>query len=647
MRPVLLFLITLALAGPTAAQIDFSRYFDPGTFRLLTVNEYEELDFKWDMKGTVQVHLNEGLNNLREGFVEIALQNLTEVIQLDSSLSVAYYYRGICLRKMYLFNEAESDFLTCIRLNSKLAQPYLALGVLYHLSNKLSKAASYYEKTIKADPSLAVAYCNQGHLALSKRDPKKALRYYQKCKSINPRFAEAYLAEGIVKLKGNMVESIPLFKQAIDVDSACWQAYFFRGLAYLNQNQTNLCLSDWNRVIQFNRTNSFFLLMRGFLYIEMGNFDRAFSDMRKAMEGREVNPERYAGGLTLLDRQIDLQSAVRYLLRNGYGLQEKSFDFLKKGFCLLLADRSKEALENIKKAGQIEESATAHYMEALVYEHLAQPDSALHYYNKALELDNDIFDAHKKRAMYRHTQRDWKGAFADFNEMVRIEPQSAVPYRLRGNINFSVRQYAGAIIDFSRYLKFDSTDVEVWQLRSESRTLIGDSKGANEDLCKILALQPDDLRLYRQIGANYLAFGDTVKATMIFREYSSRTNMQSHIPHLELARIYTTSRQLSNARLEIDTVQKIVGTSADDPELLSEIHYLAGLVEFHQTEFQKAISKFNRALEWNPNNVPAIYYRGRANQTIGRRRDALADYKHAAGYLDAAELYRLLQDRKN
>ena len=81
--------------------------------------------------------------------------------------------------------------------------------------------------------------------------------------------------------------------------------------------------------------------MRGCLYIELEDYDNAFNDLRKAMRARAVDEERFTvGAQTVLDKRIDLQFAANYLITNGYGLDEKSFGFLKKGFCLLLSGKA-------------------------------------------------------------------------------------------------------------------------------------------------------------------------------------------------------------------------------------------------------------------------------------------------------------------
>ena len=312
-------------------------------------------------------------------------------------------------------------------------------------------------------PQMVQAYYNLGSLALTKGDLRKGLKYYQKCNEVNPKFPQAYMMQGLVKFLARKkdTESIALFDKAVSADSAYALTYLWRGLAYISLEKPNECLKNWNALIRREPDNSLYTLLRGFLYIELGDFDNAFNDLRKAMRLRAVDDERFTAGQTVLDKRIDLQYAANYLITNGYGLDEKSFGFLKKGFCLLLAGKHKEAIDEIRKSERIQPSATVYFIEALAYEHFGDHYTALTYYNKALALDNDIFDAHKKRSVYRTELKDWKGAHQDFDDMLRLQPQSPAVFRLRGLSRSVEGDYNGAIEDLTKFMKTDSTDYEV------------------------------------------------------------------------------------------------------------------------------------------------------------------------------------------
>ena len=115
------------------AQIDFSRYVDENALPLLNLNDHLAVNFKWNMKGTIQAELNEGLNNLNNP--RLAIANFDEVIKLDSASWVGYYYRGVCYKNLYQFKDAERDFLTAQKLNATQATKFILLiveGVSLH-----------------------------------------------------------------------------------------------------------------------------------------------------------------------------------------------------------------------------------------------------------------------------------------------------------------------------------------------------------------------------------------------------------------------------------------------------------------------------------------------------------------------------------
>jgi tetratricopeptide (TPR) repeat protein len=638
-------------AIPSCSQINMGRYLDPRETPFLSPSDYVDVKFHWNMNGKIQVFINEGLNFLKEGKPIQAISNFDESLKLDSTLWVSHYYRGICYKTILSLKDAEKDFLAAIRLNTSHAEFYLELGEVYQLQTNNLKASELYRKVVRMDPSLAQGYYNLASIAITKSDVSRALRFYDKCNEVNPTFAPAYLMKAILRFKSTEkgYDRFLLFNKAIATDSSYSQAYFWRGLAYVSTNQTQKCLVDWNTMIRLNPDNYFLLLMRGFLHVELGNYDYAFSDLRKALLAREIriNQNKFVGGQTLLDKKIDLQFAAEYLVSTGYGLEEESFGHLKEGFCMLLAGQPEKALIAINSAERVQTSAPVYFIKALTFENLTKHDSSFVYYNKALALDNDIFDAHKKRGVYRYELKDWKGAYSDFNEMVRLQPKAIVTYRLRGGVKFEQTDYYGAIIDLTRFIKTDSTDATVWEMRARARKKVGDVKGAIDDLNKIVPLQPKNWLVYKEISENNLLVADTAKAISVMKECIDRLNSVG--AHLELMKIYIYTGAWKSALSELDKLKKVTG--APDPfntKAYSELFYWEGRIEFQKHLYRKAVDKFNKSLRKDPTNLEAKYFRAKANQSIGYTRQALSDLGElkASGFLDAQMLYDSLSQKQ-
>ena len=649
MRSQKMLLIVLGIwfvALPLYGQIDFSKYFDENSLPLLDPNDHLDPPFKWDMPGNIQVFLNEGINYLKEKNPELAITNFDEALKRDSLLWMAYYYRGVCHKNLFNLKKAEEDLLTSLRINSKLAETYVELGEIYHLEEDFNKATAQYEKAIAVDAQFVHAYYNLGSVSLQKGDMRKGLKFYQKCSEINPKFPKAYMMQGIMKFKAKKKdnESIPFFDKAIEADPTYALPYFWRGLARISLEQPHEALDNWNTLIRLQPENYLYSLLRACLYIELGDYDNAFNDLRKAIRTTAVDDERFTGSQTILDKRIDLQYAANYLITNGFGLDEKSFGFLKKGFCLLLAGRLKGALGEIKKAEEIEPSATVYFLEALTYEHAGDHNSAFQYYNKALRLDNDNFDAHKKRSVYRVELKDWKGANEDFKEMFRLQPNSPATYRLKGLAKSNQHDFRGAVEDLNHFIKTDSSDYEALRTRSVCLDLLGDKSGANEDLRRLLHLE-DGWELYEKVAENYLNLKDTSNAIEVWREYADLLP-ELAIPHMALARIYIHQKKWDSVRVEINRLLPII--NADASKEYAEIIFWDGLVDYENTSYQLAIDKFSKSLKADVNNLSAKYFRAKAYEKTGQVKRALNEFKELSetGYKDSDFLYRAVSQKQ-
>ena len=631
---------------PTRAQVDFSKYFDENSIPLIDADDHLDPKFVWDMPGNVQVFLNEGINYLKEGNLLLAVGNLDSALSLDSRLWMAHYYRGICHKMLRDLVEAKKDLLTSMAIHPRNAAAHVELGEIYHLQNLFAQAADEYNKAIAIDPQLAVSYYNLGSLSLAMGETRKGLKYYEKCNEIDQSFPQAYMMQGLLKFKAKKRdnESIMLFDKAIAADSTYAPAYFWRGLAWIALDRSDQGLASWTKLSTLAPHNTFYTLMRGFLLIEMGDFDNAFNDLRKAMKSVAVDEEKFVGGQTILDRKIDLQFAANYLITNGYGLNEISFSLLKKGFCLLLSGNARVAVEEIRKAEAIEPSGTVFFLQALAYEHSGDHKSAFHYYTKALEKDIDNFDAHKKRSVYRTELQDWKGAHEDFNHMFRLQPNSPTTYRLRGFAKSLQQDYKGAIVDLNNFMKTDSSDFEVIRTRSACLSLLGDEAGSNEDLRRLLDF-PQGSYLYEKVATNYLNLNDTVKAIEVWHKCAEARPF-SPKPRMALAKIYIQQHNWDSLRTEIKRILPLINTSNQAKEY-SEIVFWDGLIDFEQSSYESAIDKFSKSLKSNANNLSAKYFRAKAYDKIGETKKALAELKELKrfGYSDSASLYEAVSSR--
>lgn len=633
-------------ALPLSAQIDFTRYFDESALPIVDTRDHLDATFKWNMPGNIQIHLNEGINYLKEENQDLAVANLSEVLKLDSTSWVSYYYRGICHKNLGDLVSAREDFLQSLHFNDEHAATYVELGELFQINGLLSKAIELYQKAITLDPKLVEAYYGLGCVTLVKGDYRRGLKYFEQCNEVDPKFPQAYMMQGILKFRDRKKDnqSIALFNKATEADSSYALTYLWRGLALIALDKPVEALKDWSTLVRLDPGNHVYVLLRGCLYIEMGDFDNAFNDLRKTIRAKAVDDDRFTAQQSILDKQIDLQYAANYLITNGYGLNEEAFGFLKKGFCLILSGRYKPAIEELKKAEKVEVSATVYFIHALALEHFGDHYSALNYYNKALALDDDIFDAHKKRGVYRAELKQWKGAYEDFEDMLRLQPNTPVAYRIRGLVRSSEGDFKGAIADLNKFMKVDSTDYEVIRTRSVCYAKVGDEHAANEDLRKLMKLE-SGWELYETVAGNYLILRDTISAIEVWREFAAE-KPGIFIPYAELAKIFVSQKKWDSASINIEKAMPMIVREAM-PKKHSELLCLKGLIDFENARYREAIVEFSFALKIDGDNQEAKYHRALAHEKVGETKKAMADFKALknANYRDAQRHFEALSSQ--
>jgi tetratricopeptide (TPR) repeat protein len=484
------------------AQGKFSTFFTPQFVPPIDPNEYLDIPFKWDLPGKTQAYLNSGITELKEGSVVLAIQNLTEAINLTPHWA-GYYYRGVCYKNERLFKEAKADFQRALKLNGELYQAHIALGILKLIEEGPSYAENYFKKALKVNPESEHANYYLGNLYFLRYDNKNATEYYTKALAINPNLSDAHLALGILILAMDEQknEALEFLNRAVTSDSSNQKALFWRGLYYANHDLYEESLADLNLLVQYSRTNPLFIYLRGSLNLLRRDFDGAFNDLKMTLSLNEEDESKFHGQQTLLDKKIDLQSVIYYLDRDIFGFTDYDIHNIQKGFCMLTVRNYSEALNTFYKVQK--NSGLVQYLLGLSYEHAGIHNRAYDHYDRACKSDAEIHDAFKKRGIYLLELKKYDEATADFTEMIRLQPYSKAGYKLRG-IGYALHEkFADAIKDLTVFIESDSTDENAFSTRAFCYEKNKQWKLAAFDSEMVLQHKKEDLKLKNNIVGFY------------------------------------------------------------------------------------------------------------------------------------------------
>lgn len=650
---VCLILIVVMTFGLTEAQtLDIMmRYMRPSV--TVINNPYDHLtpDFQWSMSGRLQAEINAAINALDEGNPPLALIHLDKAVEIDSNFWVSRYYRGVCYKKLNNFPTAVREFNRTIALNPKLAEPHVELGEIYIIMWLHEKVKNEFEQASRKNQSMPNGYYGLGHAAIFEDKIDKARRLYEKSTEVDSGFAEGYLMRAMIAMQAdqNDVDALNLFTRSIRANPTHAQSYFWRSYYYTRKSDYKNAFSDINKALELNPTNPFLTRARGFLYIELNDYEKAFIDFKNAlnMQNRELDENKFTGYQTDLDKRIDLQGLLNYLIANGYGLKDETLVALQKGFCLLAAGRATHALASVEEAELNEPAAAVFYTKALILEEKKLHEQALAYYEKALALDRDIYEAHRKKCVYHFEKKDYKSAYEDVNEMFRIQPGSPVAHRFRGLIR-SAQGYLGpAIADLTAFIKTDTTDQIAIETRYTCLAVLNKWQEAKPDAEWLLKRTGNNWRKNDEFVSQYLEVGDTAFAVKICDTFSARYP-QFYFSELRALEIYGTQRNWAEADQKIAKIMSMI-TEQKSPVVYSRLYYWKGFISrYRDHNINEALIWFSKAVQFNSTDAEALYALADVFTELGDRKKALKAYELLAknGYKDAQSRYDSLRNQK-
>jgi tetratricopeptide (TPR) repeat protein len=637
---------------PALAQFNFSDISNEIIHSEYRWRSYEEVSFQWTMKATVQPPLNEGINSLREGKIDRALADLTTAIRMDCTLWVGYYYRGAANKLLNKFTDARRDFTKAIGLSKKIPEPYLEMGKLAYYQNDVKEAIRQFNQALQVAPDKVMAYYLLGDLYYRQNYPDRARSYYLKCDEIDRKFPDSKIKLGLLDIARtkDLEVGLPYFNEVLSIDSTNVEALLLRSVVSVKNNPTQ-SRKDLTRLVQYYPANRAFRLLRGFLLVELNEFDDAFVDLIKVTAESPLNEDKFVGKQTPIDKRIDLQYAGAFTTRHLYALKESDARKVKKAFCLLLTEKYADCVTALRETSVSDTSPLCLFLMGLAAEHVGRHTEAEAYYDRALTLDNDILDAHKKRGIYSTNKNDWKNGEKDFTEMLRISPNSYVANKLRGVARFYQSDYQGAIDDFSQYLKNDSLDRETLASRGFCYARLGETIRAADDLLHAGNLNAFYALNLAEMGQSFdrmLAEGDTTQVLWYLQRFTTSDPyfVDGYVIKIKILR---SKKDWSAIKEQAELGLKAYEQTAfgKDKHSYSYLLTINGMVQLRSDELKKAALFFDRALDESDDNSLAYLERGKLLLKLDREKDAKVDLTRAAklGQKEAVEvLFKL--DRK-
>lgn len=246
---------------------------------------------------------------------------------------------------------------------------------------------------------------------------------------------------------------------------------------------------------------------------------------------------------------------------------------------------------------------------------------------------NPVFTSgYHYRAITESRTGEYELALADLEKAMSLRPGFSGLYYSRGVTWFLSRQFEKAVADFDWYLRREPRDPSAYLNRGAAKLFLKDTLQALADYNQAIRLdrfEPEAYmrraRLYAEQGNYKLALEDVSR--------SIELDPKNSLAFFNRALIYYELKRFNEAMADFNRV-------LDDEPGNSLTLYNRALVYTQVGQFEDALNDLDRVLDINPDNVLAHFNRAAVFVEMSRWRDALEDYDEAIRlYPDFAKAY--------
>ena len=129
-------------------------------------------------------------------------------------------------------------------------------------------------------------------------------------------------------------------------------------------------------------------------------------------------------------------------------------------------------------------------------------------YDRAIQLNPSYIDSYVKRGRTHTFSGNYRQAIIDYDKAIQLNPNYTDAYVNRGRVYFILGDNQSAILDYSQAIRIEPDYVDAYVMRGIARSELGANQAAIADYDQALKNNPERLHTYVLIGNARFAMGD-------------------------------------------------------------------------------------------------------------------------------------------
>jgi tetratricopeptide (TPR) repeat protein len=276
------------------------------------------------------------------------------------------------------------------------------------------------------------------------------------------------------------------------------------------------------------------------------------------------------------------------------------------------------------ETGDFEQKGKEFFEQGISNYEIGDLDRAIADYTQAIRLDPNLAVAYILRGNAYSEKGNIDQDIADCTQAIRIDPNLTVAYYSRGNGYLLKRDYNRAIADYTQAIHLDPNFANVYSTRGYAYYNKGDYDRAIADFTQAILLNPNDAVVYNNHGHTYYGNVDYNRAFA-----AGWLNPNNNIAYYYRGLAYFRHGVVNDNKGDYDrAIADYTQALRLDPND-ANAYYWRGYVYSNKGDYDLAIADYTQSLRLDPNDASVYYWRGSAYRNKEDYDQAIADYTQA------------------
>ncbi|VAX29715.1 hypothetical protein MNBD_NITROSPINAE05-572 [hydrothermal vent metagenome] len=224
------------------------------------------------------------------------------------------------------------------------------------------------------------------------------------------------------------------YKEAVRVNPQDGMGHYNLGEVYIDLSRFSEALPSLQEAIRINPKHRSAYYQLGFAMIEMGRDEEAIEPLETSLQlsaKSQATKKRLAQAHTnisvMLGRRKQFKESMHHIQEAIRVQPDYGPAYLSMGICLTDLGRYEEALEQFKKALQLDKNLVvdANYNFGIVYSKLGSPEKAIEHYQEAIKVNPKSALPNLNLGMIYAKQKNYAAAILPLRTAIKVSPKMA------------------------------------------------------------------------------------------------------------------------------------------------------------------------------------------------------------------------------